>query len=215
VTIKDSYPLPKIEELFPQLANARYFTTLDLASGYYQVKMKTESRQYTAFSCEFGFYEYVVLPMGLTNACATFQRLMDRVLLGLIGDICLVYLDDIIIYSSDATSHLEHVRLVTDRLRQNNLKIKMSKCKFAQKRVEYLSHIIEDGKIYPNDAKVKALYHYNQPKTVKQVQAFLGLVSYYRKFIKNCASLSSPLIKCTTKEVIKQIGFNWTDECQQ
>lgn len=152
VTIADAYPIPKIEEIFQRLGQARIFSSLDLCSGYYQVKMDVKSREYTAFSCEFGFYEYVVLPMGLTNACATFQRLMNTVLGDLIDKVCLVYLDDIIIFSNSKEEHLAHVKLVIDRLRKYNLKIKLSKCKFAQTRIEYLSHIIENGTIMPNPA---------------------------------------------------------------
>ena len=167
VTVKDAYPIPRIEDLFTYLCKATLFSTLDLASGYYQVAMKPESQQYTAFSCEFGFFEYKVMPMGLTNACATFQRLMNTVLDGLIGECCLVYLDDIIIYSNSIEEHLQHVKRVAERLRTNNLKIKLSKCKFAQRQVEYLSHIIHDGMITPNPAKIEAVVKFNEPHNVK------------------------------------------------
>ena len=146
-TVKDAYPIPRIEDIFSYLSAARVFTTLDLTKGYYQVAMDPLSRQYTAFSCEFGFYEYTVMPMGLTNACATFQRLMDTALSGLNGKICLVYLDDIIIFSKNAEEHANHVKLVADRLRAFNLKVNLKKCKFAQSHVEYLSHIIGNGTI--------------------------------------------------------------------
>ncbi len=136
VTIKDSFPIPKIEDIFSHLAKAKIFSTIDLASGYYQIKMDKNSMQYTAFASQWGFYEYVVMPMGLTNACATFQRLMNTVLEGYIGVFCLVYLDDIIIYSENEQEHLRHVKLIIERLRLHNLKIKLSKCKFARKKVE-------------------------------------------------------------------------------
>ena len=210
VTIKDAYPIPKIEDLFSYLGNAKIFTTLDLASGYYQVKLDKESQQYTAFSCEFGFYEYTVMPMGLTNACATFQRLMNSVLDGLLGKICLVYLDDIIIYSNSDEEHKTHVNMVADRLRENNLKVKLSKCHFAREQVEYLSHIISNGSLRTNPEKTSAVSSFKVPTNVKQMQSFLGFVSYYRKFIPNCAKLCSPLIHLTTKYV----PFEWTDGCQ-
>ena len=127
--------MPKIEDLFTYLCKASLFSTLDLASGYYQVAINPESQQFTAFSCEFGFFEYKVMPMSLTNACATFQRLMNTVLDGLIGECCLVYLDDIIIYSKSIDEHLQHVKCKAERLRTNDLKIKLSKCKFAQRIV--------------------------------------------------------------------------------
>ena len=210
VTIKDAYPIQKIEDLFTYLTGAFVFSTLDLASGYYQVRMKPKSQQYTAFSCEFGFYEYVAMPMGLTNACATFQRLMNGVLDGLIGKCCLVYLDDIIIFSNNVQDHLNHVKLVSQRLRDHNLKIKLSKCKFAQTQVEYLSHIISNGCIKPNPLKVASVTDFKRPTNVKGVQSFLGLVSYYRKFIRDCANLCSPLICLTTKPK----AFEWTESCE-
>ena len=210
VTEKDAYPIPRIEDLFSYLKPARVFTTLDLASGYYQVKMDPKSSKYTAFSCDFGFFEYAVMPMGLTNACATFQRLMDNVLREFLGKTCLVYLDDIIIFSKDLEEHHQHVKEIAECLRKHNLKVKLSKCKFAQNHVEYLSHIIGEGTIKPNPAKIEAVAKFKCPTSVKTVQSFLGLVSYYRKFIKDCAKICSPLINLTKKGVL----FDWTDECQ-
>ena len=142
------------------------------------------------------------MPMGLTNACATFQRLMDNVLRDFIGKICLVYLDDIIIFSENMVEHLEHVRLIAECLREHNLKVKLSKCRFAQDHVEYLSHIIGNGTIKPNPAKIEAVANFKRPTNVKTTQGFLGLVSYYRKFIKNCTKICSPLINLTKKGVI-------------
>jgi hypothetical protein len=210
ITIKDAFPLPRIEDLFTYLTFATIFTVLDLTSGYYQVAMSPESQKYTAFSCEFGFYEYKVMPMGLTNACATFQRLMNSVLNDLLGTVCLVYLDDIIIFSQNIEEHKRHVRMVVDRLRANNLKIKLSKCKIARRCIQYLSHIIEGGTIRANPEKIAAVRDFPVPTTVKTVQSFLGLVSYYRKFIKDCGNICSPLIKLT----MKGVAFVWSPECQ-
>ena len=209
VTVKDAYPIPIINDLFVYLAKAKVFSTLDLKSGYFQVKMKPESQALTAFACEFGFYEYKVMPMGLTNACATFQRLMNKVLAGLVGKICLVYLDDIIIYSNNELEHVEHIRLVCERLRQHNLKIAIHKCKFFKKRIEYLSHVIEDGQLLPNPLKVEAINKIQPPINVKQIQAFLGLASYYRKFIKSFSQIASPLIQLTEKNK----RFEWDETC--
>ena len=147
VTIKDAYPIPNINNMFNHLTKGRLFTTLDLHSGYFQLPMDPDSSQYTAFTCEFGFFEYVVMPQGLCNATATFQRAMTLALGDLIGKICYCYLDDVIIFSEDPDQHLEHVKMVRDRLKQHNLKIKMSKCKFAQTKIEYLSHVICNGQI--------------------------------------------------------------------
>jgi hypothetical protein len=209
-TIKDSFPLPRIDDLFTHLAKAKIFSSIDLASSYHQVKLDEDSRQYTAFATQWGFYEYTVMPMGLCNSCATFQRLLNKVLEGYLGVWCLVYLDDILIFSNDEESHRKHVELVIQRLREYNLKIKPSKCKFARSKLEYLSHIIENGTIRPNPVKTAVVSDAKRPRTVRQVQAFLGLVSYYRQFIKGCSSIASPLIKLTEKNT----SFNWTKECE-
>ena len=210
VTKKDSYPMPKIDNLFTHLAKAKVYSTIDLASGYHQVKMDPNSREYTAFATQWGFYEYTVMAMGLTNSCATFQRLMEKVLEGYIGVCCLVYLDDINLYSETLEQHKIDVENIITRLKEFNLKIKPSKCKFARSKIEYLSHVIENGTIKPNPAKTAAVNNARRPKTVKQVQAFLGLVGYYRKFIKNCSGIASPLIKLTEKNT----DFNWSEECE-
>jgi hypothetical protein len=174
VTIKDAYPIPRIDNMLSKLAQARIFTTLDLASGYYQVKMDTESKKYTAFSCDYGFFEYNTMPMGLTNACATFQRLMNKVIDGYTGIFCFVYLDDIIIFSANEEKHFFDVKDIVERLRKHYLKIKLSKCKIAQNRIEYrLFDAQKRGKISPglmivNDlltnydplyAQIKSLYY--------------------------------------------------------
>jgi hypothetical protein len=210
LTIKDAYPLPKIEDIFSKLVNGKYYTSLDLASGYYNVRMDKDSQKYTAFATQWGFFEYTRMAMGLCNSGATFSRLMAKVLDGYLDLFTLVYLDDILIYSNNLEDHYNHVKLVIERLRKHNLKVKLSKCKFAQTRIEYLSHIIEDGKISPNPAKVAAVANATRPKTVKQVQSFLGLVSYYRKFIKNCSTIMSPMIKLSQKDT----DFIWTTECE-
>ena len=203
VTIKDAYPVPVIEEIFPKLANAKIFSTIDLKNGYYQVKIEPSSCKYTAFATSFGFYEFKVLPMGLTNAVATFQRLMNKVLKEYIDKFCVVYLDDIIVYSANEQEHLEHLRIIAECLRQHNLKISMKKCKFFQK-IEYLSHIIEDGMLKPNPAKIAALTEVRPPTNVKEIQSFLGFASYYRKFIKNFSKIASPMIRLTEKKTAFQ-----------
>lgn len=210
VTIKDAYPVPIISDLFNQLAKAKVFSTIDLKAGFYQLKMHPDSEQYTAFATHFGFFNYKRMPMGLTNAGATFQRMMDAVLKDYLGKICLVYLDDIIIYSSNETEHLDHIRMVAECMRQNNLKIALKKCKFFQKRIEYLSHVIEDGKISPNPARYDVIAKLQTPKNVKQIQSFLGFASYYRKFIKSFATIASPLTQLTEKGN----DFVWSNECQ-
>jgi hypothetical protein len=209
VTVKDSFPMQRIEEIFQQLANARIFSSIDFAQGYFQIKMDPGSMANTAFATEHDFFEYKVMPMGLTNACATFQRGMYKVLDGYLGIFCVVYLDDII-FSNSPQEHRIHVDLVIERLRRYNLEIKLSKCKFARSRIEYLSHIVENGTISPNPAKVAAVSEAKRPTTVKTVQSFIGLVSYYRRFIKNCSSIMAPLIKLTERDS----PFIWSEECE-
>ena len=148
------------------------------------------------------------MPMGLCNYVATFSRVMAQCWDGLIGVIAVVYLDDVLVFSENIEDHFKHVKIVIERLRQHNLKIKLSKCKFARRKIQFLSHIIEDGKI---SAIIEAVSNAKTPKNVKQIQSFLGLASYYRKFIKNFSRIASPLINLTKKDV----NFIWTDECQQ
>lgn len=210
VTIKDGFPIPKIDYLFTRLSKAKIYSTIDLCHGYFQVKMDEGSRPYTAFATQWGFYEFLVMTMGLSNSCATFQRLLNRVLDGYLDVCCLVYLDDIIVFSDSVEQHKIDVENVVKKLKEYNLKVKPSKCKFARSRIEYLSHIVENGKIKPNPAKTAAVSQAKRPKNVKQIQAFLGLVGYYRKFIKNCSIIASPLIKLTEKNV----EFIWTEECE-
>jgi hypothetical protein len=210
VTVKDAYPIPRIDSMLHKLAGAKLFTTIDLASGYYQVGLSEESKQYTAFGCEFGFYEYNVMPMGLTNACATFQRMMNKVFDGLIGQCCFVYLDDIIVFSTEVEDHRKHVKMIINRLREFLLRVKTKKVRAAEESVVYLSHEIHDGKISPGKDKVEALHRMPQPKSTKQAQCFHGLASYYRKFVDAFSTVMSPIIRCTENR-----QFAWSAECEQ
>ena len=132
LVIKDAYPIPNINTMLNQLAKAKVFSTIDLTHGYYQIPMQERSKKYTAFACEFGFFEFNVLPMGITNACETFQRMMNNVLGELIGVICFVYLDDIIVFSDTNEEHLLRIQMITDKMRTANLKIKLKKCDFVK-----------------------------------------------------------------------------------
>jgi len=210
VTIKDAYPIPNIDSMLSQLSKAKIFTKLDLTHGYWQIGLSHRSRKYTAFSSEAGFHQFKVLPMGLTNACATFQRLMDKVLKELIGEICFVYLDDVIIFSEDEDEHLKHVKMVIERLKQAKLKVKLSKCEFAVKKIVYLSHIIENGTVKPNPKKTAHVHGMPRPTTIKKLKGFLGFGSYYRKYIKRFAKIASPLIRAT----IRATRVEWTNDCE-
>lgn len=197
-TIDDKYPLPNITDIFDKLGKCNYFTTLDLASGFHQIEMTQEDIEKTAFSTDKGHYEYVRMPFGLKNAPATFQRAMDNVLRGL-QDICMVYLDDVIIFSTSLQEHVQSLRKVFERLRTTNFKIQLDKSEFLKPEVKYLGHIITEKGISPNPDKIKAVLEYPIPKTAKQIKGFLGLTGYYRKFIKNYAKLTKPLTTCLKK----------------
>ncbi len=210
VTKKDSYPIPHIQESLDLLGQTQYFTTLDLFSGYWQVEMNESSKEYTAFTTYDGLYQFKVLPFGLCNAPSTFQRLMESVLRGLNWKICLIYIDDIIIFSKSFEEHLAHIDLVFARLRAANIKLKASKCHFAYPQVTYLGHIVSRHGIQPDPDKVSAVREFPIPKKVKDVRSFLGLANYYRRFIKNFAHIAGPL----TALLRKNAKFQWTAQCQ-
>lgn len=210
LTIGDSFPLPNIEEILDQLGNAKYFTTLDLASGYHQIPMAERDKPKTAFSTPYGHYEYNRMPFGLKNAPATFQRLMNSVLIGIQGLRCLVYLDDIVIYGSSLEEHNKRLTEVLQRLREANLKLQPDKCEFLRKEVNYLGHVISENGISPDPAKLQAIKDFPEPKKVKEIQSFIGLAGYYRKFIKEFLKIAKPLTKLTKKTE----KFEWTAEQQ-
>ena len=207
VTEKIAYPIPFIDEIFQRLSYAKYYTVLDLTSAYYQVSLDPSSRHYTAFICQRGLFEYNVLPMGITNATETFQRLMNNVFEGILHKIVETYLDDIIIYSQSLKSHVEHVKMVVDRLIKHVLRIRLEKCTVAQREIEYLSHIICHGCIRPNPKKTQDLLKYKPPFNKKQAAAFMGKASYYKRFIQHFASIVSPL-----NEFTKDNKLKWTEE---
>lgn len=207
VTKKDSFPLPRIDDVLDLLHGQKYFTTLDLASGYWQIEMDEASKEKTAFIVENNLYEWNRLAFGLTNAPGTFQRLMNHVLRSVIGSKCLVYLDDIIVFSKTRAEHVENLRMIFDLLRQANLKLGLAKCKFFCESVNYLGHIISGEGISPDPEKIEKLAKYPLPNTVVELQSFLGLASYYRRFIKQFSTLAHPLIAQSKKS--KGVPLNW------
>ena len=211
VTIKDAYPLPNIADMYSLLAKAVVYSKFDLASGYYQIQMDPESRKYTAFGCEFGLFEFNVLSMGLTNAVATFARVMNEILKDYIGVFVLVYIDDILIYSASIEEHIKHVRIIISVLAKYGFKVKPSKCDLFKQSVKFLGHVISPRGLEPNPDLVSALYQTPVPSTLKQVKSFVGLATYYRKFIKNFSVIASPLY--AVKEISKN-KIEWTKECQ-
>ena len=199
ITIKDRYPLPLIDDQLDRLGGNRYFTALDLASGYYQVPVEETSIPKTAFITPEGHYEFLRMPFGLTNAPAVFQRLMDLVLGPLKNTIAYPYLDDIIIPSKSVEEGLQHLRRVLDKFREHNLTLKISKCSFFKSRIDYLGREVSAERVRPGEGKVRALSQLPAPATVKQIRQFLGLASYFRKFIQGYATLVEPLTRLTRK----------------
>jgi hypothetical protein len=200
ITKKDSFPLPRIDDVLDLLHGQKYFSTLDLASGYWQIEMDDSSKEKTAFIVDNNLYEWNRLSFGLTNAPGTFQRLMNYVLRSVIGKICLVYLDDIIVFSKTKEEHLTNLERIFDLLKEADLKLGLSKCKFMCESVQYLGHVISAKGITPDPEKIEALKNYERPTSVVEIQSFLGLASYYRRFIKNFADIAHPLIELTKKK---------------
>ena len=202
-TVKDAHPLPRIDDLFDALHGARWFSTLDLKSGYWQVPIMERDKEKTAFRTSSGqLYKFNQVPFGLCNAPATFSCLMDRVFSGLHWETCLFYLDDIIVFSSTWEEHLARLRQVFERLRHANLKLRAEKCAFAAKEVSYLGHRVTEEGLLPDSALLAAIREIPPPKTATEVRSFLGFTGYYRRYGKNFAAITDPLHALTRKDVV-------------
>jgi transposase InsO family protein len=210
VTRKDTYPLPRIDTCLDTLSGSNWFSSFDLRSGYHQVLVSESDRDKTTFVTRDGTFRFRCMPFGLCNAGATFQRLMDIVMRGLNFEICLVYLDDILLYSRSIPEHLTRLEVLLQRLREANLKLKPSKCHLLQKQVHFLGHVVSGEGIGTDSTKTDAVATWPVPKTVREVRSFLGLASYYRRFVKNFAEIASPLHDLTKKNK----PFHWTEICQ-
>ena len=221
-TLKDSYALPRIEQTLEHLKGSRVFSTLDLTSGYWQVEMAEECKQFTAFTVgPLGFYECEAMPFGATNAPATFQRLMEECLGDLNLNWCIVYLDDVIVFSSTPEEHLERLEAVFKKLSDAGLKLKPSKCKFFQSSLTYLGHLISEEGIATDPSKIQAVKEWPVPESVSQVKSFLGFVGYYRRFIKGFSKIAKPLYALTkglesqSKRVAQGTMVMWGEEEQR
>lgn len=200
ITIDDKFPIPNIESILDKLGRAQYFSTLDLAKGFHQILVNKEDQRKTAFSTPFGHYEYIRMPFGLKNAPATFQRLMNSVLREYINKICIVYLDDILIFSTSIQEHIVNLNKIFKALKNANLKIQIDKCNFFCKETEYLGHVLTQNGIKPNPKKIKDISELKLPTTPKQIKSFLGITGFYRKFIKNYAKIAQPMTKYLRKD---------------
>ena len=206
VTKREMYALPRIDDTLDALGGAKYFTCLDLTWGYWQIKMRLEDIEKTAFVTHEGQYEWVHMPFGLTNAPATFQRMMNSAFAGLTWQCCLVYLDDIIIYSKTFEDHLKDLASVFARIDEYGLRCKPSKCHIACNKVQYLGHMLTPDGLRAAPGKIKAIVDWPVPRNVKEVQSFLGLCGYYRKLIKDFAQIEKPLRDLTLKDRIFYVG---------
>jgi len=190
-TIKDAFPLPNIAYNLALLRQAKVFSKIDLMHGYNQNPLHKFSRAYTAFICEYGLFEFTRMPMGLTNATATFQRLMNVIFADVIGIFVIIYLDDIFIFSKTPEEHLEHVKEVIRRLKIHRLYAKLKKCEFFRTEIEFLGHRISEGEIHPREEKVRALMESKQPTNTKRCNHFSASITIIENLFENLLSLST------------------------
>ncbi|WVZ93891.1 hypothetical protein U9M48_039843 [Paspalum notatum var. saurae] len=210
VTIKNKYPLPRIDDLFDQLQCACVFSKIDLRSGYHQMKIHPSDIPKTAFITRFGLYEYTVMSFGLTNAPAYFMNLMNKVFMEYLDKFVVVFIDDILIYSKTEEEHEEHLRLVLQKLREHKLYAKLSKCEFWLDQVPFLGHKVSKGGIMVDPSKISSVMDWKVPEVVKEVRGFLGLAGYYRRFIESFSKIAKPM----TSLLEKGVPFIWTKERQ-
>ena len=210
ITVPDPFPLPRIEDLIDRVGQAKYLTKIDMTRGYWQVPLDEESVPLSAFVTPFGHFAWRVMPFGLRNAPATFSRLVNKLLRGM-DEFAAAYLDDILIFSNSWEEHLDHIRMVFQRIRQAGLTLNISKCVFGVAEVDYLGHHIGLGKVQPRENKVIALLNYPRPVNKKQLQSFLGLAGFYRKYIPHYSHITSVLT-----DLLKQgAQFKWSEEAEQ
>ena len=206
LTVKDVYPLPRIDDSLASLQGKKWFSTLDFTAGYHQIPMNEHSRAKTAFITHGGLYEFNVMPFGLTSAPATFQRFMDVVVAGLKWNSVLVYLDDICVFSNSFEEHVSHVREVFNRIQQAGMKLKPSKCYLFQDQIKYLGHVVTSTGIQPDPDKIKAIANLEPPGNIHQLRSLLGLVGYYRKFVEDFAIACEPLYELTKSDAVWSWG---------
>ena len=181
------------------LREAKWFSTLDLQSGYWQIEMDPKNREKTAFCSMGGLFEFQVMPFGLCNVPSTFERLIDKVFHGLNHEVCLIYLDDIIVKSATFASHVKNLSLVFDRLRAAGLKLAPKKCNLFKTEVTFLGHVVSSNGISTDPRKIQAVTDWPVPVNVKELRSFVGLCSYYRKFIRDFATIAKPLHRLREK----------------
>jgi hypothetical protein len=199
ITIKNKFPLPIIDDLFHQLKGACVFSKIDLRSEYHQLRIRASDIPKTTFISRYGLYEYTVMSFGFTNAPAYFMYLMNKVFMKYLDKFVVVFIDDILIFSKNEEEHDEHLHLLLQKLRENQLYDKLNKCKFWLKEVSFLDHIISEGGISVDPSKVKDVLSWNTPQNVSDIKSFLDLAGYYRRFIEEFSKISKPMIELLEK----------------
>jgi hypothetical protein len=211
VTIKNKYPLPRIDDLFDQLRGACVFSKIDLRSGYHQLKIRNSDIPKTAFTTRYGLYEYTVMSFGLTNAPTYFMYMMNKVFMEYLDKFVVVFIDDILVYSKNEEEHAAHLRLVLQKLREHKLYAKRSKCDFWLKEVSFLGHVVFEGGVSVDPSKVNDVLNWNPPTNVGEIRSFLGLAGYYRRFIEGFSKLAKPM----TTLLEKGAKFIWSKSVKQ
>jgi hypothetical protein len=211
VTIKNKYPLPKINDLFDQLKGDKYFSKVDLRSGYHQLKIRESDIPMTAFVTHYRQYEFTVMSFGLTNALAYFMNLMNKVFMEELDEFVVVFIDDILVYSKSVEEHEKHLRVVLEKLRAHKLYAKFSKCEFWLEKISFLRHILTAEGVAVDPEKVETASNWRQPTNVSEIRSFHGLAGYYRRFIEGFSKIARPMT-----ELLKKLKkFTWTEICER
>ena len=211
VTVKNRYPLPRIDDLFDQLRGALIYSKIDLRTGYHQLRVKETNIPKTVFRTRYGHFEFTAMPFGLTNAPAAFMDLMHRVFQPYLDQFVIVFMDDILIYSQSEWEHEYHLRIVLQLLRDHQLYPKFSKFEFWLTEVRFLGHVVSTSGVSVDPEKVKAMMSWERLKSVFEIRSFLGLAGYYRRFIEDFSRLAAPMMRLTRNEV----KFDWDDRCEE
>lgn len=209
--LPDKFPLPRIDEILDNLGRAKYFSTLDLMSGFHQIPLEEQSKKYTAFSSNTGHFEFNRLPFGLNISPNSFQRMMSIALSGLPSECAFLYIDDIIVVGCSINHHLSNIRKVFNQLRKFNLKLNPKKFQFFKSEVTYLGHCISENGILPDKSEFDVVLNYPVPKNIDETRRFVAFCNYYRRFIPNIAEIALPLNKLLRKNII----FKWDENCQK
>ena len=207
-TKSDSFPIPRIADCIDQIGNAKFVSTFDMLKGYWQVPLTQLAREISAFVTPTGLYQYKVMPFGMKNAPATFQRMVNKLVRDIDG--CEGYIDDVVIFSDNWSDHIRQIKCFFQIMREAKLTINLMKSEFGKATVKYLGHIVGQGQVRPLDAKIQTIVKYPIPTSRKELARFLGMAGYYRNFCLNFSEIAAPL----TNLLSKKVKFVWTDDCQ-